>query len=84
MAKSGPANVWSFLTQGRESNTLKRTTADQADDGFAVLPNAGKDACSTEQVRHGESVLWRTGCLCYVRLPAKMEMRFANALDGSA
>jgi hypothetical protein len=39
-----------------------------------LCQNAGKDACSTEQA----------GCLCYTRLPAKMEMRFANALDGSA
>ena len=28
LAKSRPVNAWSFLTQGRESNILKRTTAD--------------------------------------------------------
>jgi hypothetical protein len=29
MAKSAPVNVWSFLTQDRESNILKRTKAIQ-------------------------------------------------------
>src|SRR5882672_7433933 len=32
MARSGPANAWSFLTQGRESNILRFTIANEADD----------------------------------------------------
>src|SRR6478672_10695177 len=42
MAKSGPVTASSFLTPDRESNILKRTSADWAGDGFVVLPNAGK------------------------------------------
>jgi hypothetical protein len=41
---------------------------------LAVLPTADKDVCSIE----------RAGCLSYVRFWVKMDMRFANAFDGSA